>query len=66
MLVDDAYIRESILMPTAKIVQGYEPLMPSFQGQLSDETLNQLVAYVKSLSTTQSAANETAAQGIAR
>ncbi|MGE0639602.1 MAG: cytochrome c oxidase subunit II [Thermoanaerobaculia bacterium] len=66
VLVDDAYIRESILMPTAKIVQGYEPLMPSFQGQLSDETLNQLVTYVKSLSPTQSAANDAAAQGIAR
>ena len=32
---DDAYIRESILQPNAKIVAGYQPLMPTFQGQLT-------------------------------
>ena len=48
---DEAYIRESILNPQAKVVNGFGPIMPSFQGQLSEEQLLQLVAYVKSLST---------------
>lgn len=46
---DDAYIRESILAPQAKIVAGYQPLMPSFQGQLSEEQILSLTAYIKSL-----------------
>ena len=49
---DENYIRESILDPGAKIVKGYKPVMPTFQGLLSEEQLNALVAYVKSLSTT--------------
>jgi len=47
---DDNYVRESILDPTAKIVKGYKPVMPAFQGIVSDDQLNALVAYVKSLS----------------
>ncbi|HEY4843695.1 MAG TPA: cytochrome c oxidase subunit II [Terriglobales bacterium] len=47
---DDNYVRESILDPTAKIVKGYMPVMPTFQGIVSDDQLNALVAYVKSLS----------------
>ena len=46
---DEAYIRESILNPRAKLVAGYGPIMPTFQGQLSEEELTQLVAYIKSL-----------------
>jgi cytochrome c oxidase subunit II len=46
---DDAYIRESILAPAAKIVAGYQPLMPTFQGQLSEEDISSLTAYIKSL-----------------
>ena len=46
---DDSYIRESILTPTAKIVAGYQPLMPTFQGQLTEEQILALTAYVKSL-----------------
>jgi cytochrome c oxidase subunit 2 len=46
---DDAYIRESILNPSAKIVAGYTPIMPTFQGQLSEEQILQLTAYIKSL-----------------
>jgi cytochrome c oxidase subunit II len=46
---DDAYIRESILAPAAKIVAGYQPLMPAFQGQLSEEEILSLSAYIKSL-----------------
>jgi cytochrome c oxidase subunit 2 len=42
-------LRESILQPAAKIVNGFKPVMPTFQGQISDEQLNALVAYVKSL-----------------
>jgi cytochrome c oxidase subunit 2 len=46
---DDEYIRESILQPGAKIVAGYQPLMPTFQGQLTEEQILALSAYVKSL-----------------
>jgi cytochrome c oxidase subunit 2 len=47
---DENYIRESILDPGAKIVNGFKPVMPTFQGLVSEEQLNALVAYVKSLS----------------
>ena len=47
--VDEAYLRESILMPQAKVVAGYQPLMPTFQGLLSEENVMALVEYVKSL-----------------
>jgi cytochrome c oxidase subunit 2 len=47
--VDEAYIRESIVNPAAKVVHGYQPVMPTFQGLLSEEQLLELVAYVKSL-----------------
>ena len=47
---DDAYVRESILDPNAKIVAGYTPMMPSFQGQLSDEQILDLIAYIRSMS----------------
>jgi cytochrome c oxidase subunit 2 len=46
---DEGYIRESIVDPNAKIVEGYTPIMPSYQGQLSEEQINQLVAYIRSL-----------------
>jgi cytochrome c oxidase subunit 2 len=46
---DEAYIRESILSPQAKIVKGYEPVMPTFQGLVTEEQVLQLVEYVKSL-----------------
>jgi len=46
---DENYIRESILNPTARIVAGYEPIMPNFKGQVSEEQVSQLVAYIKSL-----------------
>jgi cytochrome c oxidase subunit II len=47
---DDSYIRESIVRPGAKIVAGYQNLMPTFEGQLSEEELNDLTAYIKTLS----------------
>ena len=49
--VDEAYIRESILTPTAKMVAGFQPLMPTFQGVVSEEQIAQLTAYVKTLTT---------------
>ncbi|MBV9265845.1 MAG: cytochrome c oxidase subunit II, partial [Acidobacteriaceae bacterium] len=50
VLADDAYIRESILDPNAKIVAGFEPnVMPNFKGQISEENVIQLIAFVKSL-----------------
>lgn len=52
-VVDDAYIRESILNPNGKIVEGYRPdVMPNFQGQVSEEQILQLIAYIKSLAIT--------------
>ena len=46
---DEAYLRESILNPGAKIVSGYENIMPTFQGQIDEEGLLKIVAYIKSL-----------------
>ncbi|MGC2447494.1 MAG: cytochrome c oxidase subunit II [Candidatus Sulfotelmatobacter sp.] len=46
---DENYIRESILDPGAKVVKGFKPVMPTFQGLVSEEQVNALVAYVKSL-----------------
>jgi len=51
---DENYIRESILDPGSKIVSGFKPVMPTFQGLVTDEQLNTLVAYVKSLTPAQS------------
>lgn len=48
--VDENYIRESILEPQAKVRAGYKPVMPTYQGQLKDEELAALIAYIKSLS----------------
>jgi cytochrome c oxidase subunit II len=49
VIADENYVRESIVNPTAKIVSGFKPVMPTFQGIVSEEQLNALVAYVKSL-----------------
>jgi cytochrome c oxidase subunit 2 len=49
VLADDGYLRESILYPEAKVVQGWEPIMPTFKGQVNEEELIQLLAYIKSL-----------------
>jgi cytochrome c oxidase subunit II len=50
VLADEGYIRESIVNPQAKIVAGFQPLMPTFQGLVSEEQLLQLISYVRSLS----------------
>jgi cytochrome c oxidase subunit 2 len=49
VVADDNYIRESILSPQAKLVKGYGPIMPTFQGQVNEEDLLKLLAYIKSL-----------------
>jgi cytochrome c oxidase subunit II len=51
VIADEAYVRESILSPQAKIVAGYPPIMPTFQGQVSEEQILQLITYIKSLVT---------------
>ena len=47
---DAAYVRESLLEPKAKVVEGYEPVMPSYKGQLDESQIGQLSAYLESLS----------------
>jgi cytochrome c oxidase subunit II len=49
VVADEGYIRESILNPNAKVAKGYKPLMPTFQGQLEEEEILQLITYVESL-----------------
>jgi cytochrome c oxidase subunit 2 len=46
---DENYLRESIVDSQAKVVKGYQPIMPAFQGRVSEEQLLQLVAYIKNL-----------------
>lgn len=53
VIADEAYIRESIVNPGAKIVAGFQPIMPSFQGIVSEDQLLALIAYVKSLAVPQ-------------
>ena len=47
---DDQYLRDSILNPSAQVVAGYKPIMPSYQGQISEENVMEIIAYIKSLS----------------
>jgi cytochrome c oxidase subunit 2 len=49
VVADEAYVRESILNPAAKLTAGFQPIMPTFQGLVSEEQLLQLIEYVKSL-----------------
>ena len=51
VMADEAYIRDSILQPKRDIAAGYEPIMPSFAGVLSEGELQSLTAYIRSLST---------------
>ena len=62
VVMDEDYVRESILNPAAKIVAGYQPLMPTFQGQISEENLMRIIAYIKSIGTAEEAPNEGGAQ----
>ena len=48
-VVDEAYVRESILSPNEKVTQGFQPVMPAYQGLVTEDGLLQLIEYVKSL-----------------
>lgn len=48
-LADEDYLRESILSPRAKIVDGYQSIMPDFQNQISDDQLQALIEFIRSL-----------------
>lgn len=48
--VDEAYIRESVLYPQAKIVKGFGPVMPSYAGSMKEQDITALIAYLKSIS----------------
>jgi cytochrome c oxidase subunit 2 len=61
VIADEAYVRESILYPQAKIVAGFEPIMPTFQGQVNEEGILQLIAFIKSLSNPRKRLSEAAA-----
>lgn len=63
VLANDAYLRESILYPKAKIVNGYQAIMPPYQGLLSEEQVLQLVSYIKALKDPKGAAAQQLAQG---
>jgi cytochrome c oxidase subunit 2 len=58
---NEAYLRESIVNPRAKIVSGFQPIMPTFQGLVSEEGLLQLIEYIKSLKAVPSNATGAAA-----
>jgi cytochrome c oxidase subunit 2 len=49
VVADENYLRESILSPTAKVVAGYQPVMPIFKGLISEEEVISLISYLKSL-----------------
>jgi cytochrome c oxidase subunit 2 len=49
VVADSDYLRESILVPGKKVVAGWEAIMPTFQGQVTEDELIQLIAYVRSL-----------------
>ncbi len=55
VVANDAYIRQSILQPSSQIVLGYKPIMPTFQGQISETQILDIIAYIKSLATTPNA-----------
>jgi cytochrome c oxidase subunit 2 len=56
LIADENYLRESILQPAVKVVAGWTPIMPTYQGQVTEEQLNQLIAYIKSLGAATAAA----------
>ena len=59
VVADEAYVRESILNPSAKITAGYQPIMPTFQGLVTEEQVLQIIEYVKSLGAARGASGET-------
>jgi cytochrome c oxidase subunit II len=49
VVADDKYLRDSILLPRSQIAAGYEPVMPSFEGKVSEDQLLRLIVYIKSI-----------------
>ncbi len=49
ILVDDAYLRDAILSPSAHVTAGYAPIMPTYQGQISEDGLIDLVEFIKNM-----------------
>ena len=49
VVADESYLRESILDPKHRVVDGFTPVMPTFQGQLSEEQVLELIAYIKTM-----------------
>jgi len=49
-VIDENYLRESILDPMSKVVAGFEPVMPTYQGKLNDREIVAIIQYIKSLS----------------
>jgi cytochrome c oxidase subunit 2 len=49
VVADEAYVRESITSPAARVVAGYQPVMPTYLGQVSEEQVISLIAYIESL-----------------
>jgi cytochrome c oxidase subunit 2 len=62
VLRDDEYIRESILRPATHIVNGYPQIMPTFQGQISEVGVLQLISYIKSLGDSETPADASEGQ----
>lgn len=60
-IADEEYVRESILTPAAKVVSGYQPIMPTFKDQISEEEIVQLIRYIKELKPAGAAAAPAAA-----
>jgi cytochrome c oxidase subunit 2 len=50
LVADENYVRDSMLLPKKDVVAGFEPVMPSFAGQLDEEEIEALVAYIRSTS----------------
>jgi cytochrome c oxidase subunit 2 len=53
VVADEAYLRESILTPSARVTAGFQPIMPTFQGLVTEEQLLELIEYLKSLKSQQ-------------
>jgi cytochrome c oxidase subunit 2 len=50
IVADASYIKESILKPQAKLVEGYPPAMPAmYEGKLNDENISDIIEYIKTL-----------------
>jgi cytochrome c oxidase subunit 2 len=65
VVIDDTYIRESILTPQTKLVAGYGPVMPTFQGIVNEQSLMSLIEFIKSLPPTGRPAGAQASAAVA-